>query len=159
MKRSFSVSLGLCLVAVFACFSVAIAYDYGNWGWQQLPSDSNAPSPRAGHVAVWTGSEMIIWGGTYNDYYNGQLASFALGDGAIYNPESGEWRPISMENAPAPRQDCAAVWTGDELIILPGTVHEVLRQRKPFLARLHAINCHGKQDKYVRGRNRWQLDQ
>ena len=26
-------------------------------------STSNAPSARAGHTAVWTGSEMIVWGG------------------------------------------------------------------------------------------------
>jgi quercetin dioxygenase-like cupin family protein len=47
---------------------------------------------------------------------------------------------------------------GDELIVLPGTVHEVLAKGKQFLARLHSINCHGKQDKYVRGRVGWQLD-
>ena len=23
----------------------------------------NAPSPRASHTAVWTGTEMIVWGG------------------------------------------------------------------------------------------------
>src|SRR5258708_30690011 len=28
---------------------------------------ANAPLPRDGHTAVWTGSEMIIWGGLFYD--------------------------------------------------------------------------------------------
>ena len=27
-------------------------------------STTNAPSSRVPHTAVWTGSEMIVWGGT-----------------------------------------------------------------------------------------------
>jgi len=47
---------------------------------------------------------------------------------------------------------------GDEIVILPGTVHEVIhRERRArdasesfdLLVRVHAINCHGVDDKYV----------
>src|SRR5260370_40764507 len=34
-------------------------------------STTNAPSARADHTAVWTGSEMIVWGGDYvGDVFN-----------------------------------------------------------------------------------------
>lgn len=46
---------------------------------------------------------------------------------------------------------------GDELIVLPGTPHEVLpAESEPFLARVHAVNCHGDADKYVERDGRWE---
>ena len=41
-------------------------------------STTGAPAARYHHTAVWTGSEMIVWGG-----YNG---SSYLNDGGRYNP-------------------------------------------------------------------------
>ena len=40
-------------------------------------STTNAPAPRYLHTAVWTGSQMIIWGGTGANYFN---------TGSRYNP-------------------------------------------------------------------------
>ena len=45
--------------------------NYLNTGGRYNPSTNtwtatttvNAPSGRAGHTAIWTGSEMIVWGG------------------------------------------------------------------------------------------------
>ena len=31
---------------------------------------TGAPAARGYHTAVWTGSEMIVWGGYYNNYFN-----------------------------------------------------------------------------------------
>lgn len=45
---------------------------------------------------------------------------------------------------------------GDEIIILPGTIHEVLREGK-FLTRVHLINCHGDKDKYINFNGQWVL--
>ena len=39
---------------------------------------------------------------------------------------------------------------GDEVIVLPGTVHQVLESGVAFLTRVHAISCHGPRDKYVK---------
>jgi N-acetylneuraminic acid mutarotase len=71
-----------------------------------------APSPRVGHTAVWTGTEMIIWGG----------GSDLVGEntGARYDPSTDIWTPMSTVNAPTPRRDHTAVWTGSEMIVWGG---------------------------------------
>jgi N-acetylneuraminic acid mutarotase len=79
--------------------------------WTTL-SGFDAPSPRSGHSAVWTGSEMIIWGGSG--------AGGALGDGARYHPATNSWTTISAVNAPAARTSHTAVWTGSEMIVWGG---------------------------------------
>ena len=37
-------------------------YNPGTDSWTAT-STTNAPTGRSGHTAVWTGSEMIVWGG------------------------------------------------------------------------------------------------
>src|SRR5689334_1422812 len=72
---------------------------------------TSAPSQRGAHTAVWTGSEMIIWGGWPD-----------VNSGARYNPGTDSWVPISTMNAPAGRFDHTAVWTGTEMIVWGGTI-------------------------------------
>ena len=72
-----------------------------------------APSPRARHVAVWTGTKMIVWGGTG--------PSGALGDGAMYDPDKRTWTPMSNSNAPSPREGATAIWDGSKMIVWGGT--------------------------------------
>ena len=58
--------------------------------------------------AVWTGTEMVVFGG--------HSSTESLVDGAAYNPETGNWRLI----APAPLRPAAnpaAVWTGAEMMV------------------------------------------
>jgi len=76
-------------------------------------STSNAPAARFFHTAVWTGNEMIIWGGT-DDIFTG------LNTGARYNPTTDSWASTSMNNAPADRYSHSAVWTGNEMIVWGG---------------------------------------
>jgi N-acetylneuraminic acid mutarotase len=84
--------------------------------WQPMNVDG-APSARAGESAVWTGSEMIIWGGTsYAEVRLGQT-----NDGARYDPVLDQWTPVSMENAPSPRSGHHAVWTGLEMLVWGGS--------------------------------------
>lgn len=78
--------------------------------WQQRPN-SPGPSSRASHSVVWTGTEMIIWGG-----YNGSF----LNDGARYNSAANTWTALSTDGAPAARTGHTAVWTGTEMIIWGG---------------------------------------
>jgi Kelch motif. len=76
-------------------------------------STTNAPTARAGHTAVWTGSEMIVWGG--QDENLGLLAI-----GAKYNPSTDSWAATTTASAPTARQYHTAVWTGNEMIIWGG---------------------------------------
>lgn len=76
----------------------------------------NAPDERAEHTALWTGSEMIVWGG-YN-FNNNQLNT--LNTGGRYDPATDGWMPTSTTNAPIGRALHAAVWTGSEMIVWGG---------------------------------------
>src|SRR6266513_5623424 len=76
-------------------------------------SITNAPDGRMLPTAVWTGSEMIVWGGT-TDRING------LNTGGRYNPSTDSWTPTSITNAPTARFAHTAVWTGSEMIVLGG---------------------------------------
>ncbi len=71
------------------------------------------PDARYGHTAVWTGSEMIVWGGSYGYF------SFR-NTGARYNPSTNSWSATSVTNAPTARSGHTAVWTGSEMIIWGG---------------------------------------
>jgi N-acetylneuraminic acid mutarotase len=73
-------------------------------------STANAPNGRDGHTAVWTGSEMIVWGG---------CCSFT-NTGGRYNPSTDSWTATSTINAPSGRVRHTAVWTGSEMIVWGG---------------------------------------
>ena len=79
--------------------------------WTPL-STAGAPGGRAEHTAVWTGSEMIVWGGSSDD---------ALNDGGRYDPAGNRWTAVSPTGAPAARCSHTAVWTGSEMIVWGGT--------------------------------------
>jgi N-acetylneuraminic acid mutarotase len=81
-------------------------YDPVANSWTMVPTNG-APAVRAEHTAVWTGSEMIIWGG-------------GLNDGGRYNPTANSWTALPATGAPAARYDHTAVWTGSEMIIWGG---------------------------------------
>jgi N-acetylneuraminic acid mutarotase len=79
-------------------------------------STQNAPDARATHTAVWTGSEMIVWGGIFYDGLN----DYFLNTGGRYNPATDTWTATSMSNAPTGRINHTAIWTGNEMIIWGG---------------------------------------
>jgi hypothetical protein len=70
------------------------------------------PAGRDSHTAVWTGSEMIVWGG-----YDGNAW---LNTGSRYNPSTDSWTATSLTNAPQGRGVHTAVWTGTEMIVWGG---------------------------------------
>lgn len=86
------------------------AYDPAADRWEVLPP---APIPgRVGATAVWTGKEVLFWGGA-----SGHEKFF--GDGAAYDPAARTWRVLP----PAPiaaRSDHEAVWTGREMFVWGG---------------------------------------
>jgi hypothetical protein len=79
--------------------------------WQQRVNGT-PPSARYSHTAVWTGSEMIVWGG-----YGGGV----LNDGGRYNPAGNSWTAMPATGAPAARYNHTAVWTGSEMIVWGGS--------------------------------------
>ena len=76
-------------------------------------SITSAPDGRMLPTAVWTGSEMIVWGGT-TDRING------LDTGGRYNPSTDSWTPTSTTNTSTGRFAHTAVWTGSEMIVWGG---------------------------------------
>ncbi|MDQ3955143.1 MAG: hypothetical protein M3285_06310, partial [Actinomycetota bacterium] len=74
-----------------------------------------SPAPglgRSQHGAIWTGSEMVVWGGSNN--------KTDLATGLAYNPTADTWR----KTAPAPlsaREWMPLVWTGKEMIAWGGS--------------------------------------
>jgi hypothetical protein len=60
----------------------------------------------SGHKAVWTGKEMLVWGGSMDP----SGASGDLATGARYDPAADHWTPISTVGAPRPRVGHSAVW-------------------------------------------------
>ena len=76
--------------------------------------------PRAGHVGLWTGEEILIYGGV-----TGSVSAPPLTSGLGFDPDSGSWRslkqsPEALSSWPTRR----AVWTGSEMIVAGRTLYE-----------------------------------
>ena len=82
-------------------------------------STINAPDGRSGATSVWTGNEMIVWGGIDTNLVG-------LDTGGKYNPSTDSWTPTSTTNAPTGRYDHTAVWTGSEMIVWGGNHTSVI---------------------------------
>ncbi len=78
------------------------------------------PAPIAGRVspaAIWTGAEMVVWGGSVLLSPSGTAP---LSDGAAFNPATGSWRVIAAAPIQG-RSDPATVWTGTEMLVWGGS--------------------------------------
>jgi hypothetical protein len=81
-------------------FADGAVYDIMGAAWGPMNAGMLAPSPRSQATAVWTGLNMLVWGGTDGGTY--------LGDGSKY--ASGAWFTISNNGPPAPRAGHSAAW-------------------------------------------------
>jgi N-acetylneuraminic acid mutarotase len=79
-------------------------YDPAAYAWTPT-SQVNAPTPRQGATAVWTGDRMIVWGGRSGSTYRG--------DGASYDPVTKTWSTVATSGAPTIRAKHTAVWASD----------------------------------------------
>jgi hypothetical protein len=68
--------------------------------------------------AVWTGSEMLVWGGAHLDEDN--QVNVGLKAGGRYNPATDTWRLTAVAGAPEGRLYYGGAWTGNELVIWSG---------------------------------------
>jgi hypothetical protein len=107
-----------------------IPYDGGRYDpttdtWTPTSLGAEVPSPRFAHTAVWTGAEMIVWGGF-------DIANVEVNTGGLYEPATDTWVPTPLgPDTPEVRSGHTAVWTGAEMIVwgsraaggrfLPGT--------------------------------------
>src|SRR5579875_3620481 len=91
--------------------SSAQALSHGRW----VTFPSGPLTARTGQVEVWTGRELIVWGGSTDD------GAVPLGDGAAYDPSTKTWRMLPPSPLPAVSH-AAAVWTGTEMVVLGGEV-------------------------------------
>src|SRR5437879_5095082 len=105
---------------VTTVFNTGATYNPSTNSWTAT-STTNAPEARAGHTAVWTGSEMIVWGGGFRD-----LIPHYLNTGGKYNPATDSWIATSRTNAPTGREFHTAVWTGSEMIVWGGGIRDLI---------------------------------
>ena len=75
---------------------------------------TNVPLGRIAHTAVWTGNEMIVWGGVDENFTD-------TSTGGRYNPSTDSWIATNAGSGPSPRDSHSAVWTGREMIVWGGT--------------------------------------
>jgi hypothetical protein len=81
------------------------------------PSDPNYLDPgpldsRLSADLIWTGEEMIVWGGK-----QARDGLTTLVDGAVFNPATGQWRRIAAFPLQGP-QATRAVWGDGEMIVV-----------------------------------------
>jgi N-acetylneuraminic acid mutarotase len=88
-------------------------YDPMTYKWTAT-SSVGAPKARYDATAIWTGTEMVVWGGT-----DGQ--GTPLNDGGRFDPVKNTWTPIASNGAPTARTKHTAVWTGTEMIVWGGS--------------------------------------
>jgi len=82
-----------------------------SWASVDVPG---SPQPISTHTAIWTGTEMIIFGGTLE-------TSGSSNTGAKFNPTSNIWTSnLPLLNNPSARRGHTTVWTGNQMIIYGG---------------------------------------
>ena len=75
---------------------------------------SEAAIARINHTGVWTGSELLVFGGKskrLSNYFQGVVA---------FNPETKSWRNYANASSPEERHLHSAVWTGSSMIVFGG---------------------------------------
>lgn len=102
----------------YEVFNDGSIYNPGSDTWTPIPFSYDAPQARMYHAAVWTGSEMIIWGG------HTDASGILLNTGARYNPATGVWTSTTQDNAPGKRmfwRPDLGIWTGSGMLVCAGS--------------------------------------
>lgn len=81
--------------------------------WMAL-SRVGAPTAREGMASVWTGTEMLIWGGAYHGPDGWDTSPLP---GMAYSPAEDRWRTLPSPTFSLNRRKPVAVFTGEEMII------------------------------------------
>lgn len=87
-------------------------------GWSKLTAP---PEVRRGAATVWTGSQLLIWGGYV---YEGGFGEGPVShEGIVFDGGSLRWERMTSGPLSA-RSDSAAGWTGDEFLIWGGRTRD-----------------------------------
>lgn len=70
--------------------------------------DPGPLSVRRGAALVWTGRQVVVWGGD------------VVTDGAAYEPQTRQWRTIAPSPLPATPETPIGVWADGEVVLLRG---------------------------------------
>lgn len=108
------ISNGQCPGALSNPRDVGARYHRATQTWSNM-NTAGAPTPRHVGAAIWTGTEMVVWGGFGSP-------GETLTDGARYNPTSDSWSALSTDGAPtngcpqtvATTQQDLLLWFGGE---------------------------------------------
>ena len=87
------------------------------WSFPTGLSGPDAPTLRSDHAVVWTGTEMIVFGGN-------QQFSPNLQDGKAYDPQTDSWitpRALASETPLSVRQH-TMVWVVEQMVVWGGLV-------------------------------------
>jgi len=80
------------------------------------PGDPECPDVRSRHTALWTGTEVVIWGGS-------NLSSGVFRSGGRYYPATDDWLTTNTDTeswCPLQREDHVAVWIGLYMLVWGG---------------------------------------
>ncbi|MHB8830498.1 MAG: Kelch repeat-containing protein [Patescibacteria group bacterium] len=74
---------------------------------------TGVPTARDGHTAIWTGSNMLVWGGRTG-------VGTYVKTGGRYDPVLNTWSDTTQTGAPLARAFHTSVWTGAKMIVWGG---------------------------------------
>jgi hypothetical protein len=102
-------------VVEYQAFADAAAYNPSTRSWRRLPP---MPEPRARATATWTGTEVLVVGGSGP---TSQVRPYVRlhADALAYNPATNRWRRLPAMGDTG-RTDHSATWTGRQLLVWGG---------------------------------------
>ncbi len=86
----------------------------GSLGTWSATTSTSAPSVAYYHSGVWTGSKMIVWGGSTD-------GTSGISTGGLYDPVTNAWTATTSTSVPTARMNHTAVWTGAHMVVWGGT--------------------------------------
>ena len=80
--------------------------------WYPLPKHRH--ETRYHNSAVWTGIQLIVWGGIEGNFGD------RTNSGLMFDNEDDAWLDVTKDGAPAARSGHSGIWAGDRMVIWGG---------------------------------------